>query len=277
MHHAGSLRLAACFLPAIFLSGSLFGQSPDPPGTAGTPGSADSPPANEVIEFKGTLKGMRDNVLAVSRDGEKNAFVQLPDDVLGLTFVAEAEPGFLRRGMAVRFEAEFAPNGVPTAPVEKLEIFQPLQMQRLNRAARERFVPGVYPDDQQPASRPGVASYRVVGNLMGRDPTGVLLVQAGARTLRVPLAAEPSIELRFNNLSLAQPGDEVSVVGFFQPPEDHKIKAERITITTDRVFGEQEGAPSRRSGRGARPGRPGIEPDAGSRTTGESTAARQRK
>ena len=68
--------------------------------------------------------------------------------------------------------------------------------------------------------------------------------------MRVPLADDAEFELRFNNLTLAQEGDPVSVAGFYQPPDDTKVKADRVTITTDRVYGEAtDQPPTRRTAR----------------------------
>ncbi len=273
-----------CFAPAtlamFLLVAPLVAQPPQPVGDQplGDQRPAGSLATNKVTEFEGKLIGTQGNVLMVAREDETEVLVQMPDDVTSLTFVAEAEREFLRRGMMVRFEAEFAPNGAPTAPVENLEVFQPIQLKQLPRTVRERFVPGVYPKNpqqqqqqlqqqqqqqlqqqqlqqqqqqqqQQQAPQAEPASYRVVGNLMGIDESGMVLVKAGPRTLRIPLAPEPEIELRFNNLNLVQPEDEVSVAGFYRPPDETKVKADKITITTDRVYGEQEAEEPQRGSR----------------------------
>ncbi len=78
------------------------------------------------------------------------------------------------------------------------------------------------------------------------------MVQAGKTQVRVQLATDAKFELRFNNLSLAQEGDPVSVAGFYQPPDETKVKADRITITTDRVYGEPEEQTPKRRGRRSR-------------------------
>ena len=58
------------------------------------------------------------------------------------------------------------------------------------------------------------------------------------RPLQIPLAPQATFEICYNNLSLAQEGDPVSVSGFYQPPDETGFEHERITITTERVYGE---------------------------------------
>lgn len=210
------------------------------PGANGTHGANGTPPANEVTEFQAALRGVRGNVLIVKQEDGTEAQVMIPDHPAALTFVAEAEMAFLRPGMAIRFEVEFDRGGIPTGPVDKIEIFHPPQSRRMTRAMRERFVPGLYPKDDQLVPQAGPAMYRVVGNVAGMDESGALILRAGTRPVRVALTEEPKLEIRFHHLNLARPDDTVEVAGFFQPPDETRIKAERVTVKSDRVFGEQD-------------------------------------
>jgi hypothetical protein len=161
----------------------------------------------------------------------------------------------------VRFSGLFAASGAALAPIERVEIFQAIPAQQVSGRLREQYVPGVYVQrDKQPqAGAPAaMAPCHIVGNLIGLSGGG-MMVQAGKASLRVPLAENAKFELRFNNLSLAQEGDPVSVAGFYQPPDETKVKADRITITTDRVFGEPVETPNRRVSR-ARRGRTAEKP-----------------
>jgi hypothetical protein len=67
--------------------------------------------------------------------------------------------------------------------------------------------------------------------------------------VRAQLSPDARFEIRYNNLSLAQEGDPISVSGFYQPPDDTKVKAERVTITTDRVYGEPTAETPKRTSR----------------------------
>ena len=99
---------------------------------------------------------------------------------------------------------------------------------------------------------------------MGLDASGVMSVQAGKRPVRVQLTPDTKLELRVNNLSLAKEGDTVTVAGFYQPADETKVKADRVIITTDRVFGEpDERRPPRRSSRTKKPAAEGSPSEEG--------------
>ncbi len=65
-----------------------------------------------------------------------------------------------------------------------------------------------------------------------------MMVRAGKIPVRIPLVQNPTFEIRYNNLSLAQPGDPVTISGFYNPPDETKVLADSFAITTDRVYGE---------------------------------------
>ncbi|QDT06527.1 hypothetical protein K227x_49370 [Rubripirellula lacrimiformis] len=194
--------------------------------------------ANMVTEFKGALKSFERGMLIVVREDGTEVMVQLPDDPSAFTFVAEAKPPFLRQGMLVRFSGTFTAAGQATAPIETVTVIQP-PTGRLTGRAREMYTPGVHGERRgrnEPV--PATAQVTVVGGLLGLDNTGIA-VQAGNIPVRAPMSPDAKIEIRFNHLSLAQENDPVSVSGFYQPPDDTKVKAERVTVTTDRIYGEQ--------------------------------------
>lgn len=195
---------------------------------------------NMVTEFRGKLKGFQRGVVYVQKDDGTDAMVQLPESIVNFQFVAMAKPAFLQRGQLVRLSGTFNPvNGMALTPINKVELFQPV-MGGVNGRDRERFVPGVYPQqrDENPQAFAQPVRCAVVGAVMGLNANGVLMVQAGGRPMQIPLAPEVTFEIRYNNLSLAQEGDEVSVSGFYQPPNENQIRAERITVSTERIYGE---------------------------------------
>jgi hypothetical protein len=55
-------------------------------------------------------------------------------------------------------------------------------------------------------------------------------------------------------LNLAKDGDAVTISGFYQPPDDTKVKADRITVSTERVYGEATEATPQRTRRTRRRG-----------------------
>lgn len=209
----------------------------DPSGFGGAGGTA---LANEVIEFKGTLKDARGNMVTVAGDDGTEYIVQYPDEITSLEFIAKALPAYLRRGMPIRFATVLGPTGMPMAPVNQIEVFAPINAKMLPHNQTERYTPGVHPADRKkrPRGAPLTGKVIVVGNLAMLNAQGGLALQAGSTPVQTMVAPDASLEIRVNNLSLAQPGDAVSVEGFYQPPDKTKVKANRIKITTDRIYGE---------------------------------------
>ena len=195
---------------------------------------------NMVTEFSGTLQGFQRGVVYVQKPDGTDVMVQIPETITSFRFIAQAKPAFLQRGQLVRLRGTFNPvNAMPVTPINKVELFQPVAAAITGRM-REQFIPGIY--QEQPGENPQAfgqpVSCRIVGAVMGLNQNGVLMLQTGVRPLQIPLAPEATFEICYNNLSLAQEGDQVSVSGFYQPPDETRIRAERITITTERVYGE---------------------------------------
>jgi hypothetical protein len=243
-----------CFAGVLFavtmalLSGNpaVWAVTPDE-ATGGFSGGA---PANEITEFKGTLKGAQGNVITVTREDGTDCMVQFPDEITSLNFVATALPAYLRRGMPVRFATVLGPTGMPMMPIEKVEIFSPLPPAALPHNQSTRYAPGVHSADHKNPQRgaPLTGKVDVVGSLMMLSPQGGIAIQAGTTPVQTMVSPNAKLEIRLNNLSLAEPGDSVSVVGFYQPPDETKVKASQIMITTDRVFGEEQPKKTRTRG-----------------------------
>lgn len=229
-----------CF--AAILIGCLFqsGQFEQPCFAAPPEFNAQtSSVANEITNFTGKLKGMRRGVVIVEKEDGTEAYVMPPDSISSFQFIAKATPAFLQRGMMIRFVGNFTANGAATAPITKITLFQPVNLRSLQGRAKQQFTPGIHADPGvDKRNPPAVAKMTIVGALIGLTPNGVLAVQAGKTALQVPVNADTQLEVRYNNLNLALEGDRVVVAGFYQPPNENQVKAERITITTDRVYGE---------------------------------------
>ena len=247
VNHRPAFRITgACFL---FVVGwlSLSGTSISAQDAAGeNPGAG----TNAITNFKGKLlKSMRGGVIIVTREDGTEVTVAPPDEAPSFQFVAKAKAAFIGRGTLVRFTGTFNQAGVAQAPIDKVEIFQPVSG-KMSGHFREKFTPGVHTDRRdRDAKNSPVAKVSVVGNVMGLDPSGLLMVQAGKIPVRAPLAPDVEFEIRLNNLNLAQEGDSVQVSGFYQPPDESKVKASKVTITTDRVYGEPSADQGRRKPR----------------------------
>lgn len=210
-------------------------------------------PANEITNFTGKLKGFQRGVIMVTKDDGTEAMVLPPERLTSFSFVAEAEPSFLRPGMLVRFAVNLGPTGLPIQPVQVVTLFNQVNPKQLQGQEREQFTPGVYGDRHQPANQQGVAGKKsVVGKLIGISGNGVMLVQAGKYRLQAPVNEQTKWEVRFNDLTLAKADDKVTVAGFYNPPKVNQIRADRITITTDRVFKTEQPEAKRPRKRGAK-------------------------
>ncbi|MCC9656070.1 hypothetical protein [Rhodopirellula halodulae] len=259
----GSTRFAAAFTRwsgMLVLTGMIGGLSGDSQACAQgfKPGAqnygAAQGVANEVTSFDARLVASRGNILTVEREDGTQVMVQTPDSPAQLTFIAKALPAYLRPGMLVRFRANLGPTGTPLAPVEKLELFAPVNPKMLKGRERERYQPGVHSDNHAARGNNGPPSgpVTVVGNLMALNPQGGLALRAGNIPVQTMTSPELELQIRVNNLSMAQPGDPVHVRGFYQPPDETKVKAETIEIKPDRVYGETPPPNERRSRRGKR-------------------------
>lgn len=206
------------------------------------PVMADEPPGfvfkganqNMNIEFEGKLAGFKQGMLLVTREDGIEVSVKPPEDALGFEFQAPIETGFLQRGMMVRFNGNFNQAGAPADPIHGLTVFLPLS-EKLAKKRMNEFMPGVYPGEKKNNLPDGVSNYKVVGKLMGWDATGLVAVQAGRQPLRVQLAEKATMDLCVNQLNLAQQGDAVTITGTYRLPDDTKVVAKTISVTTDRV------------------------------------------
>lgn len=243
--HTGSTDQNRSFADGPAIAGAAQAEA----GANGLAGASDA-----VTKFSGKLKGVQRGILMVTRDDGVDVMISPPDDLSSFQFNATAKAPFLQRGMFVRLTGTFNVNGMAVEPIKSVTIFQPVSTANMAGHSKQKFKPGVYSANRHAPKQPAVVGkYEVVGNLIGMNPAG-LMVQAGKRRVQVPLAGDAKLSIQFNNLNLAQPGDKVSVSGFYQPPDDTKVKADRVTITTDRVYGEpnEPQKPTRRTRRSTR-------------------------
>jgi len=210
--------------------------------TSGIESQSDAQDAfDTVIDVSGKFKEINRNVLTLTRDDGTDFFVALHEDPTRLLFSATAKPEWIRVGMMVRIQANFGPQGAPLAAIDSVELLEPFQAPKASQHLREQYAPGVYPLDEKPENpqnqaagfRPG--NYRVVGPITGMDRTGIM-VNAGQTRVQLPIAADAKWLIRFHSLSLAEPGDLVTVNGFHKPPDETHINANVVNINVDRVY-----------------------------------------
>jgi hypothetical protein len=230
-------------------------------GAAAAPGFNQSTVQfDTVIDFKGKLKDSVRNMMVVTRDDGTDVTIKLHDDPTRLRFVADAKRPYVRPQMMARAKVSLGPAGAPIAAVDHIELFQPVPTGAIAGSAKDSFTPGIHskshdkPNPQQ-GFMPGI--YDVVGMVVGMDSNGVYL-NTGRGTMAVPLSPEAKIGLVYNNLSLAQAGDDVTVSGFHQPPDETQVVANSVVIRTSRVYGDEDENPRRRTprARGKKPDEP---------------------
>jgi hypothetical protein len=220
---------------------SIFITTPilaDPPAANRKRDVQDSRDQNMITEVTGKLKSLEHGVLVVIRDDGTEVLIKPPSEVYKLQFVAEAKPQFLQQGMMVRFTGSFNQAGVAQSPIARVELFQPING-KVPGHVRRKYYPGVYPDPREAKKQAetGIAKCGVVGSLVGIDQSGLMSVRAGKIPVRIPLVQNAKFEIRYNNLALAKSGDSIRVAGFYNPPDETKVLADSVTITTDRVYG----------------------------------------
>ncbi|QEG41949.1 hypothetical protein UC8_39780 [Roseimaritima ulvae] len=206
-----------------------------------------------ILHVDGTFKAMSRLAISVTDSEGTEIMVQLPQDVSKIRFHAEADPKGLRPGMMVRFDTSLGPGGVPLEPVKQVEIFHPLRGSNVPRRLVELVTPGLHAANKQANRNAGFVpgKYKVVGAIVGGDPGSWLAVKAGQYPIRVQLAPDAKFLIRTNSLELAQPGDRVTLDGFYNEPDKTKVLADSLTISTDRLIGTPtEGPPIKRRGRG---------------------------
>jgi len=193
-----------------------------------------------ILHVDGTFQGMARMIIKVVDADGTEILVQLPQDLTRVRFNADADPQGLRPGMMVRFQASFGPGGVPLEAVKQVEIFHPLRQPKMPARVAETMTPGIYPEAKAPANRAGgfvPGKYRIVGSLVGVAPGGWLVVSTGQTPIRVMMDQGVKFVVRTHSLELAQPGDRVTLDGFYNEPDKTKVVADTLTVSTDRVIG----------------------------------------
>lgn len=112
---------------------------------------------------------------------------------------------FLRPGMFVRFSAALNAKGRSSEEIDLLTIFTPNEQRKLG-IFREGFAEE---EEQDNTTR-----YLVAGQLASFKK-GRLSVAIGRRKVQVTVAADATIKVDVNDLSLVRPGDKIEVKGHF--------------------------------------------------------------
>ncbi len=200
----------------------------------------------EKLTAAGTVKGYSGGLLHVmTKEGDQYR-VKLPTNPMYVTYVGSATRDFLKRGMLVKFTATFDAKGKVVAPVRDITIFTPTKEDKI----------GVYPDSglsgstkdlfsdvdtnqKQPEGKP----FSVAGTITSAR-SGKIKVAAGRMTVQADLAEKARVSVQVSHLSFVQPGDNISLDGWYNPAQKRDVVANKITVSAAGTLGEPAKKPT---------------------------------
>ncbi|MBI3468729.1 MAG: hypothetical protein HY000_37475 [Planctomycetes bacterium] len=188
---------------------------------------ASAQPQTALVE--GRIQALAQNMIRVVTEKNNVYTVAVEPSKTKLTIRGTAEPGALRPGMLVRFNAVLDEKGMGEKPIEKLTIFTPYPNASI----------GVFKEKD---------SMFVAGQLKSVKD-GKLTVAAKQHQIGVELAENVQIDLELSNLTLAKPqvGDAIKLTG--KEVERGKIVADSIDITLSAPLGAAGGKQKARAAR----------------------------
>ena len=229
------------------------------------------------VELQGTLEGMFGNQLKVKGANDQEYAIAVDASETVFRYRGTADLRFLSRGMLVRFQAEFDPQGRPRAAVEQLEIFTPKQDRLLTEEEILSQTPGIYPlatareqaevfkqdapgqppnartrrenprsqavnprAGQRGAGTPAAGQvFQIVGRLVNLQADKIQ-VAAGGRPLVVQLDPAVEISVSAGDATFCFPGDQIQVQGLSRDLRPEYIQAKSITVTGSKPLAPPE-------------------------------------
>lgn len=214
--------------------------------TAGSAAQGQKNPQREKLSAAGTVKGFSRGLLYVmTKEGDQYR-VKLPTNSRYISYVGSATQDFLTRGMPVKFTATFNAKGKVVAPVRNITIFTPTKEDKI----------GVYPDSglsgnvkdlfadvdtsqKQPEGKPFIVAGAITSARSGK-----LQVRAGRATVQVELADNARVSVDVSHLNFMQPGDNVSIEGWYNPAQKRDVVANKVIVSTSGKLGESPKKPT---------------------------------
>jgi len=165
-------------------------------------------PANATIfDKEGTVAGVLPNTLAMITKHKAKWLIQVHPHQSEILVTGTALPAFLHPGLFVRFTAEFADGGALKDEIKELEIFTPMARQGV----------GIFPQGADEKSRPVTkldpGIYEIRGKILTCEDGDVQILAGKKISGRV--ASDAKVSINASDISLAQPEDEIKVVGYF--------------------------------------------------------------
>lgn len=231
MRHTGGITaLSTVFAASVLVAGI---------------GSSQEGLPRETITAKGVVKGVRPGVLAVVTEQGEQMLVKVPDRPQDVSFVASANPSWLRPGMLVKFRNTFDAKGRPVATVRQLEVISlraETQIGLIPDSNLAGGATGLFSSEEptKKTSAPETMSFTVAGTLRGYKD-GNILVAAGSTPVQSQLDEKASISVDVSDYSLAREGDTVQVTGWYYLGQRDRVFSNRLSISSTQKLGLEEG------------------------------------
>lgn len=199
----------------------------------------------EKVSASGTVKGFSGGLLyVITKEGDQYR-VKLPKNPQYVSYVGSATPDFLKRGMLVKFTATFNAKGKAVAPVRDITIFTPTKEDKIGIYADSGLsgnVKDLFADVDSSQKQPDGKPYTVAGAVTSAR-SGKLQVRAGRATVQVELADKARVSVDVSHLNFMQPGDNVSIQGWYNPAQKRDVVANKVTVSTSGKLGESAKPP----------------------------------
>jgi len=168
-----------------------------------------------IYQEEGTVMEAGEMGLLVSDTKSNRVWVQPngnpnPTMACKITVAGTAEPGFLKGGLFVRFEAKLDKQGNVKEEVTKLAVVV------LSENNQLRLDPDIGPgDDLKELEKKGPVNYLIIGRLKSFKK-GELQVATPEKDVKAKLAEKAEITVDVDDLSLVAEGDKIEIKGKLQ-------------------------------------------------------------
>jgi hypothetical protein len=193
------------------------------------------PQPTENFEAEGVIDQIIPGRIQMTTNANQKWLIWItPQTRVVLTGTATAD--LLRPGMCVRLHAAIDKQGNVTDKVEQLTVFTPERRTTFglwSEAGKEQFGTG------------GQSKvYEIVGRIAGAQQ-GKLAVAAGSAALKLELSEQAKIDDNLNDLSLARPGDKITVRGRMFPGQPGMGQAAEVQVSAAAVLGAAKPKPTK--------------------------------
>ena len=195
----------------------------------------------EQLRTTGKVLGIRGPLLQFeTAEGEKWV-VQIQARPQDVEYIGNAEAGFLKPGMLVRFTAKVNKRGDATEPVDQLTLFTLREGWPVGVVSAADLGGGEGPDlfeskEEAPAPKPApktveTPTYQVSGQIVKISRLGEMTISAGSANVKAKLDPEAKVSVDMADFSYVMPGDEVAVEGWYYPGRKGQGIATRVSVT----------------------------------------------